>query len=130
MAFFASIEDLPAAKASWKDKRPDPPEPPVPPPPPPPQPRVRKYPPQPCTGAEYINGLDMGHMCLEKFVERGWKIPQGMIIYRPLLDQAAIDAVPADRRVLRTPTGATGSTPTYWTFYVAGDEELIQEDIG
>ena len=127
MAFFASIEDLPAAKASWKDKRPDPPEPPVPPPPIPPTPRVRRYPPSPCTVVEYINGLDMGYGCLEKIIK--YPIPEGMVIYRKLVDQAAIDAVPADRRIWRAPPGKSRSQAWY-TYYVVGDEELMQADIG
>jgi hypothetical protein len=36
MAFFASLDHLPAARASWRTKKPKPPVPPVPPPKPPP----------------------------------------------------------------------------------------------
>ena len=128
MAFFATIEDLPAAKLSWKTRPPEPPEPPIIIPPKPRKPYVPRKPPGPCHGVEYINGMDIGHMCLEtvtKYNNEGHFIPEGMVLYRRLEDQAAIDAIPPERLKWRSPTGNSRNFGWYEIFHY-GDDKMIQ----
>lgn len=66
MAFFASIDDLPAAKESWKRKKPKTVDPPVPPKPPKPKPKPKQ--PHHCTDGFrrvkfYQFGIFMGWTC-------------------------------------------------------------------
>jgi len=66
MAFFASLDDLPAAKESWRTKKPKPTTPPIPPKPGKPKPKPN--PPHHCTDGYkrvkfYQFGIFMGWTC-------------------------------------------------------------------